>query len=85
MQTDELGEDALNFHNEVFEQDPTDVGAANMIGRSLEALDRLDDARAHRELVMELQPENTIRCATRAEPSSQAAPGGNLQRRRHAG
>ena len=37
-QSDEPGDDALNFHSEVFEQDPTAVGAANMIGRSLEAL-----------------------------------------------
>lgn len=54
------GEEALAAYEEILQLDPDDVGAANMIGRSLEKLGRVDEARIHWELVTELQPGNQI-------------------------
>lgn len=56
----EPGQEALFHYEPIFEDDPTDEGAANMIGRSFEALGRIDEARAHWALVVQLQPANAI-------------------------
>ncbi|HSH77984.1 MAG TPA: hypothetical protein VLA19_05555 [Herpetosiphonaceae bacterium] len=56
----EPGEPALAIYSEIWERSPSDVRAANMLGRSLEGLGRIDEAKEHWELVAELQPDNDI-------------------------
>jgi hypothetical protein len=56
----EPGEAALALHSEIWERSPSDVRAANMIGRSLEALGQSDENEEHWQLVVELQPGNDI-------------------------
>jgi tetratricopeptide (TPR) repeat protein len=56
----DVGEEALALYTEILELDPDDTAAANMIGRSLQALDRIDEAREHWQFIAELQPGNEI-------------------------
>jgi tetratricopeptide (TPR) repeat protein len=56
----DVGEEALALYTEILELDPDDAAAANMVGRSLQALGRLDEAREHWEFIAELQPRNEI-------------------------
>jgi tetratricopeptide (TPR) repeat protein len=56
----DVGEEALVLYNEILELDPDDSAAANMIGRSLQELGRIDEAREHWEFIAELQPGNEI-------------------------
>lgn len=56
----EPGEAALAICSQIWERSPSDVRAANMIGRSLEELGRIDEAKEHWEVVAELQPDNDI-------------------------
>jgi tetratricopeptide (TPR) repeat protein len=56
----DVGEEALALYTEILELDPDDAAAANMVGRSLQALGRLDEAREHWEFIAELQPGNEI-------------------------
>ena len=56
----EVGQEALEAYGEIFELDPDDRAAANMVGRSLEHLGHRELARDHWTLVTELQPDNAI-------------------------
>lgn len=56
----EPGEEALDRWGDIFEQNPSDVRAANLVGRSLEHLGRVEEAQAHWDLVLEIQPQNMI-------------------------
>src|SRR4051812_21683014 len=56
----DVGADALALYTEILELDPDDTAAANMIGRSLQELGRIDEAREHWQFIAELQPGNEI-------------------------
>lgn len=56
----EVGEEALALYERILDLDPDDEPAANMVGRSLMALGREEEARAHWEFIVELQPGNEI-------------------------
>jgi tetratricopeptide (TPR) repeat protein len=56
----DVGEEALALYSEILELDPDDSAAANMIGRSLQQLGRIDEAREHWQFIVELQPANEI-------------------------
>jgi tetratricopeptide (TPR) repeat protein len=54
------GAEALAVYSEIFEMEPEDVPAANMMGRSLEELGRDEEALEHWDTVIAMQPENRI-------------------------
>jgi tetratricopeptide (TPR) repeat protein len=56
----DVGEEALALYSQILDLDPDDEAAANMVGRSLQALGRDDEAREHWEFIVELQPSNAI-------------------------
>ena len=56
----DVGEEALALYSEILDLDPDDSAAANMIGRSLQELGRIDEAREHWAFIAELQPGNEI-------------------------
>ncbi len=56
----DVGAEALELYSEILELDPDDTAAANMVGRSLQALGRVDEAREHWKFISELQPDNEI-------------------------
>jgi len=56
----DVGEEALALYSQILDLDPDDSAAANMIGRSLQELGRIDEAREHWQFIAELQPGNEI-------------------------
>lgn len=56
----EPGDAALAIYSKIWDRSPTDTRAANIIGRSLEAVGRIDEAEEHWKFVAELQPDNDI-------------------------
>jgi hypothetical protein len=56
----EPGEAALLIYQEILELDADDVAAANMVGRSLEALGRIADAQEHWHRMIQIQTDTTI-------------------------
>ena len=56
----DLGDKALQVNEEILDIVPDDMAAATLVGRCLEHLGRNEEALEHWELIVQLQPHNSI-------------------------